>query len=129
MAQSSACSRLNCSKHAVTSLEEQNFCFDHFCTRSYELLERIDGGTPRSRAMNVAEAIVRLDECAQRSLEISLSKKELNNLDRARLLDILLWSGDLSAALRRMRSSTAKESAEQIAQSVLHEAVRGGRVY
>jgi hypothetical protein len=35
------------------------------------------------------------DECARRTLDICMSKMLLNNLERARLLDILLWCGDV----------------------------------
>jgi hypothetical protein len=43
-----------------------------------------------------AEQIQIADECARRTLDICLSKKQLlNNLERARLLDILLWCGDV----------------------------------
>jgi len=42
-----------------------------------------------------AEQIQIADECARRTLDICMSKMLLNNLERARLLDILLWCGDV----------------------------------
>jgi hypothetical protein len=42
-----------------------------------------------------AEQIQIAEECARRTLDICMSKVLLNNLERARLLDILLWCGDV----------------------------------
>lgn len=108
MGQPESCSRIDCSRRAVTLLGEEHFCFDHFCRRCYELLERGDCPLPQPTEDYGALAALlrRLEECAQRALEISLSEMELNNLDRARLLDILLWSGDVTTALRHKRGRT-----------------------
>jgi hypothetical protein len=104
MMQADWCDRRDCPNAAVISLRKKSYCFDHFCVQCYELLERAEGNTARICGQTSAnrEEIEALDECAQRALEISLSEIELDNLDRARLLDILLWSGDLTCA-RRMR--------------------------
>src|SRR5215471_9110755 len=100
----SSCSRLDCSKQVVTSFEERDFCFDHFCDRCYELLERSDrSGVLAVSSQEFHDEMLALDECAKRALEISFSQLPLNNLDRARLLDILLWAGDLTSALPRRR--------------------------
>jgi hypothetical protein len=45
------------------------------------------------------------NECARRALEVSLRAQSLNNLDRARLLDILLWSGDIVSSSRNYKPS------------------------
>src|ERR1700756_496157 len=58
-----------------------------------------------SSSQEFREELAELDECARRALEISFSRVELNNLDRARLLDILLWAGDLTTALRHRRTA------------------------
>jgi len=53
------------------------------------------------------------DECARRALDICLSKTILNNFDRARLLDIVLWSGDIVSCSRThhpARSSDAEKT-------------------
>jgi hypothetical protein len=42
-----------------------------------------------------ADQIKIADECARKTLDICMSKTQLNNLERARLLDILLWCGDV----------------------------------
>lgn len=127
MGQPESCSRMNCSKQAVTSLGEESVCFDHFCSRCYELLER--GDSPLSRETGdyaaLAALLYRLDECAQRALEISLSEIELNNLDRARLLDILLWSGDVTTSLRQKRGTISAKRASDVARPELVEGTIG----
>jgi hypothetical protein len=103
------CSRMGCSKQMVTPLGEEELCFDHFCARSYELLESTANATEsRCDAAARMEVLCRLDECARRALEIALRQIELNNLERARLLDILLWSGDLISEQRRKQNSREK---------------------
>jgi hypothetical protein len=122
MEQAEECSRMNCRKRAVTRVGEENFCFDHFCSRCYELLERADAPLPLAMGDYAALAalLYRLDECAQRALEISLGETELNNLDRARLLDILLWSGDVTTALRQKRGkANGKPTGEEAGQELL----------
>ena len=39
-----------------------------------------------------------VEECSRRALEVSLATEGLSNLQRARLLDILLWASDITAA-------------------------------
>jgi hypothetical protein len=47
------------------------------------------------------------DECARKALDISLNTSVLSNLERARLLDILLWCGDVtSMSSRRKREES-----------------------
>ena len=107
------CSRMDCSKQMVTALGDEELCFDHFCVRSYELLGRADDATEsRGDAAGCGEILRRLDECARRALEIALRQIELNNLERARLLDILLWSGDLINELRQKQNPREKTAAK-----------------
>lgn len=129
MTQLKSCSRAGCSECRVTLLGEEGLCFDHFCSRCYELLEQADRGNfyPARGDAGCVELAFRLEECARRALEISLSQMELNNLDRARLLDIVLWSGDLTSVLRRRRGADGKSAGEQSEPELLYGAIRGGR--
>jgi hypothetical protein len=101
-----SCSRANCPERVATTLGDKRYCFDHFCSRCYQLLEQVSGSTPYAEpeAAQFAEDLIALDECASRALEIAIGRLPLSNLDRARLLDILLWSGDLGNAMRRKRA-------------------------
>jgi len=130
MAQSGvSCSRMDCSERVVTLLGPENLCFDHFCSRCYELLEHADRRMMSPHETGVLTDLARaLDECARRALEISLSDIELNNLDRARLLDIVLWSGDMTNVLRRKVGSASKVQGAEARRDVLAIAVRNSRV-
>lgn len=102
-----SCSRADCPERAVTSLGERDFCFDHFCMRCYELLERSHRGADLSYSLEEFSAeLFALDELARRALEVSFSRLTLNNLDRARLLDILLWAGELTNMFRHRRTAS-----------------------
>jgi hypothetical protein len=62
-----------------------------------------------------AEQISIADECARRTLDICMSKMLLNNLERARLLDILLWWGDLVSSFGpKKTSSTSRPPAGRV---------------
>jgi len=99
-----SCSRRGCLRRVVTSLGNEDFCLDHFCGRCYELLEgsKFQAELPL-RSEECREELLALDECARKALEISFGRVQLNNLDRARLLDILLWAGDLTSVLQHRR--------------------------
>ena len=97
-----SCHGRDCSRPVVVTFRAQALCLDHFCTRCYELLDEIDrcqrchSGTSACTAEHGLIA----DECAARALDVCMSETLLNNLERARLLDILLWCGDLSSLHR-----------------------------
>jgi hypothetical protein len=38
-----------------------------------------------------------VEECSRRAMKVSLGTHGLDNLQRARLLDILLWASDISS--------------------------------
>jgi hypothetical protein len=91
-----------CDCAAITSLDQKNFCLNHFLRRCYERLEDVD---PRNRKfregrLDLAGMRAFIEECSRRALDISLQTENLNNLERSRLLDILLWAGELFLLLR-----------------------------
>jgi hypothetical protein len=74
--------------------------------RCYELLERSHRGADLTYNLEEFSAeLFALDELARRALEVSFSRLTLNNLDRARLLDILLWAGELTSVFRHLRTA------------------------
>jgi len=91
-----------CDGAAVTSLAQQNFCLNHFIDLCYENLQRID---PRGQKvgrlpLNLPALRAFVEECSRRALDVALHCEDLDNLQRGRLLDILLWAGELFLLLR-----------------------------
>jgi hypothetical protein len=99
------CSEGACHSAAVTSLDQQTLCLNHFLLRCYAKLEAVDPRGQKSREQRVDLASMRafIEECSQKALEISLHHETLTNLERARLLDILLWASELFLILRAPR--------------------------
>ena len=93
------CGAAACEGLRVTTLGTENLCCDHFVGRCYALLERIDPDSSLREASGVLSQEIRqtVEECSRRVLELSLGEHELTNLQRARLLDILLWASDISS--------------------------------
>jgi hypothetical protein len=93
------CSVDRCECGSVAFLAEQALCLNHFVARCYDQLDRID---PRGRSRPLAKlerAKVRdfVEECSDQALNVCLQAERLSNLERGRLLDILLWAGELYA--------------------------------
>jgi hypothetical protein len=85
------CSRCGCSEPGVATFGAGTLCSEHFLVACYEALERLNarGATESREARRVVDA------CARGVLEVSLNAAELSNLQKARLLDVLLWAGDI----------------------------------
>jgi hypothetical protein len=98
-----SCKTDSCANSAVITLAGQELCLDHFFASCYERLDIVEPMV-RGRSVDPTEVqAVRavLEECSNRALLISLRHEHLNNLDRSRLLQILLLSGDLQLLLSR----------------------------
>jgi hypothetical protein len=96
-----ACQIISCRESAIIALESQDLCLEHFfdfCYRRLDSLERIIRNKPLERSESPA-ARVFLEECSNRALLVSLHHEHLTNLDRSRLLSILLLAADLRHAL------------------------------
>ena len=99
------CSAIACSSSAVVCLDQQDFCLNHFLIYCYQRLESLD---PRNRRVlagpvNLVSMRAFIEECSRKALDISLRSENLTNLQRGRLLDILLWAGELFILLRAPR--------------------------
>lgn len=97
------CSAAGCDNLGVAVLSEQALCLEHFLESCYEQLGEVD---PRGRAvppgaLQLAAQMARVEECSTQALRVSLSADGLSNLERGRLLDLLLWAGELYVLLRR----------------------------
>ena len=109
---SAACSSPGCSRPVVTVFRHESLCLEHFCSKTYEFLDSIDLHRRSNTSLPACtpEQLHKADECARKALDICLSKMILNNLDRARLLDILLWSGDIVSCSGNTHSGKSKET-------------------
>jgi len=105
------CTEKSCGRTSVASLSQRDLCLDHFVRSCYENLERLDprGSGFSSPPVDLASMRAFIEECSRRALDISLHSKVLSNLERGRLLDILLWAGELFLLLRAPRL-TCRES-------------------
>jgi hypothetical protein len=91
------CSLGGCADPAVTYFARQDLCIRHFLSCCYEDLDRFDVRSRRSEVDRCGPARLKafVEECSRCALEVSLRCEHLDNLQRARLLDILLWAGEL----------------------------------
>jgi hypothetical protein len=103
------CTENACNVAAITFLDQQALCLNHFLLRCYAKLEAVDPRSHKSREDSVDLPSMRafIEECSQKALGISLQSGNLTNLQRGRLLDILLWSGELFVLLRAPRITFA----------------------
>jgi len=99
------CCESACHSAAATSLDRQDLCLNHFLLRCYAQLEAVDPRGQKSREQRVDLAAMRafIEECSRKTLEVCLHSKSLTNLERARLLDVLLWASELFLILRAPR--------------------------
>src|SRR5258708_33778661 len=104
-----SCHRGRCSRPVITTFRQEALCLDHFCSRGYEILHALDKHNQLNATARpaTAEQLQIADECARRALDICMSKMLLNNLERARLLDILLWGGDVVSSLGAKKNTSA----------------------
>jgi hypothetical protein len=99
-----SCAVEGCSAARVATLDNLALCLDHFFTKCYATLECFDRWRAHSsqklstELQTVSGEQVRafLQACSGQALNVSLQCKEMTNLQRARLLDVLLWAGELS---------------------------------
>jgi len=103
----------SCGGAAIITLDHQALCLNHFLVRCYERLEGLD---PRGRKfsaepVDVASMRAFIEECSRKALDVSLQSENLSNLQRGRLLDILLWAGELFLLLRAPRLTLAQSMA------------------
>jgi hypothetical protein len=101
-----SCSIEGCDTQAIVVLGQKHLCLNHFIIRCYEWLDYLDpmirGRICALPELSRIQALV--EECSNRTLLVSLRCEDLSNIDRSRLLDILLLSSDLLFILRLPRS-------------------------
>jgi hypothetical protein len=97
------CSLADCGQGVAASLDGEAYCRGHFISVCYTRLDKYDEirqGTGLSIADT--ESVRRfIHECTRHADEMEHSAKDLDNLDRAKLLHIILSASELGRHLRR----------------------------
>jgi hypothetical protein len=105
------CDTGNCGRPAMSSLELKHFCVDHFIARCYERLSVCSANRFADPDEAASVSIDRfLHSCAQQAAGLVHPMRGLDNLERARLFDILLWASELAA--KRGTAAPKRKSAQ-----------------
>ena len=118
------CRYAACLEYGASTLGDEDLCCDHFVLRCYEFLEQIDAERGKSSndflfTTNLKDSV---NNCLHGALEISLRSESLTNLQKARLLDIMLWAGEFIH-----RADAARFGARGLCVSGVNEASSGQR--
>ena len=96
---SKTCAETGCSQHAILLLDKRSFCAEHLASHCYSRLQECEQGeaTPFSATeAAISSDTVFLDECRTKLASLLVVYTRLTNIERARLLDILLWASELA---------------------------------
>lgn len=97
------CTASACTEPAIVLIGENRLCSKHFIQQSYQKLETISAGM-REQSFDEQNAEVsarQLEECMRGAADIACSPAPPSNLERARVIDVLLWASELHGRLRR----------------------------
>jgi hypothetical protein len=97
------CKTQGCTNPAIVALAGENVCLDHFLADCYVHLDKLEKLVCKNSmsADEIKDALSVLQECSNLALAISFRDQPLSNLQRSRLLHILLSCGDLQLHLVR----------------------------
>lgn len=97
------CAAEACLEAAVASLDEGHVCRAHFLVGAYRHLESIMSQVQEPQFHNRQGELASrfLEQCMREATNIACAEDGLTNLERAQLLDILLWASELYGRLRR----------------------------
>lgn len=103
MSRNQTCVSGNCGRNASAALDVRALCREHFILACYSDLDEYGRLLEESRYRDTTTELVRrfLSECTRQTADLAQTTRDLDNLERARLLDILLRAGELSRHLRR----------------------------
>ena len=99
------CSVADCGKTVAASLDGEAFCREHFISVCYTRLDQYEEiRTGPGLSATDTESVRRfIHECMRHADEMEHSSEDLDNLDRAKLLHIILSASELGRHLRRIR--------------------------
>ncbi|HTR48846.1 MAG TPA: hypothetical protein VMM16_15805 [Verrucomicrobiae bacterium] len=104
------CAETGCSQDAILLLDGRSFCAEHLVSHCYSRLQECEQGegSPRSTAEAAMSGDTAfLDECRTKLASLLVVYTRLTNIERARVLDILLWASELSEKQREQRPGRA----------------------
>ena len=97
------CNAGECAEAAISEAEDQALCRKHFLLHSYKRLEAISAQIHESefhdRHSDAASHF--LEGCMRDAADIACGDDAPGNLERAQVLDVLLWASELHGRLRR----------------------------
>ncbi|HXP78926.1 MAG TPA: hypothetical protein VN976_03405 [Verrucomicrobiae bacterium] len=103
MTNAEKCSIADCGQAIAASLDGESLCREHFISICYERLDHYDEirKGPGLSATDTESVRRFIHECTRSADEIEHSALDLDNLDRAKLLHIILTASELGRHLRR----------------------------
>ena len=105
-----------CMQPPATSLDAQVLCVPHFIDHCYAHLDGWAGQRSFSKETG-EEAFVRsfLQQCVRRTVDLCVPAKHLDNLERAKLFDILLRVSEVASKLPPTAAEMAALSKDRLA--------------
>jgi hypothetical protein len=99
----SVCCVTGCERSPAATLDVRALCRAHFIAACYDHFDEYGRWLEENRFRDSSMELVRrfLCECTRQATELSHNATDLDNLERARLLDILFRATELSRQLRR----------------------------
>lgn len=98
------CDTAECPQHAVSWLDFRFLCVSHLVSHCYDRLEEFERAGAAHKVLsdegkNQAGAGF-LEDCSAKIASLLITHTGLENIERARLLDILLWANELDRKRR-----------------------------
>lgn len=103
MTSTQLCNIEGCGQEIAASLEGESFCRQHFISTCYARLDQYDAirKGPGLSPANTESVRRFIYECTRSADQMEHSAQDLDNLDRAKLLHIILSASELGTHLRR----------------------------
>jgi len=107
------CDAEGCGRPAMSTVDLRFFCVDHFISHCYERLHHCGPFPFLEREAAAAEAEERfLQDCCDQAANLLRPLMGLDNLDRARLFDILLWASELLTKFQTFKTEKEEHESE-----------------
>jgi hypothetical protein len=97
------CNLEGCGEAAIVSLEDRPVCRRHFLALSYRRLDEISAQIhqPQFHVIHAEAAGQFLEDCMRYAADVACAPVAPGNLEKAQVLDVLLWASELHGYLRR----------------------------